>query len=592
MLGLSSDLQTKGFALFQDKEFKYEIGAAEKIDIGAGGELEFYLGVRHETENHKRICKAIILEENYRSLFLDIAQEHQGEYFRRFDAVESIEIETVFDAHGLLRNILYSMRNKQFYSVLEFISRGHMGDLENIKCKWCVWSKIMLYGKARCPMQGEPSYLIWTPSGYWEDGKWPTGNQYFFYSNFFVDDKEDYVSAFDQYCASEELRNKIRYIYSVSGFKGSRNYNFINDIRPEIIDLLTIRWKNGSNDIHANELREASRQIYDRLEAWYGKHTILYDRPNTSECQYMIEGELYFTADWLTVHYNTTLGRISTCDQFARNEPILTSLLGEKESVGGCSYVYGTVHNYPDVDNTFKILRSTIYQGYNSEYRISEEYDEFCEQNLVEANGLKAYFSIFYSSGRMGQKKVFDGGMGTEFKYYMVFEQFLEQRGWTIDDFMDEYEPLINARKKDLEDLLTTDEPVDIKLYSEFNSIYNKSPFDNIGYYVPIPLTMEDGSVLITKRIVTVNEFGGLETAFSETEQLGKSEFIGTINKDEYVSAVTVSDSIRVFLSDFMHTRVKIKFKENMIQTNDLQIRLTTSDMTFMQQRKFTYEST
>ena len=604
MLYLSNDLQEKGFSLFLDPDLRTEISAATDMPLVSGESVEFYIGLRHEKTNHQRLGRIIALEENYRSLMFDITKEFDGEFFRRYDEVESMEVETTFDALGFLKNILLNFDNMPLYTVLEFLSRDHIADIAKLNCTWCEWSKIVVF-TGLCPIIDEPGTTVWSPSGFWGEDDWPAPGYYNFYTDFFVESGSDRIPLFDQYRNHSNVKDKIKYNFSKNGFTYKHiNYNYINDIRPEVIDLLNIRWQYGSYDIQAGEFRQTTEHIMSRFQQWYNAPTQLMVSGHENDCDYLVEGFGLFKADWPTVLHHTKLGKVSTWQEFIRDEHILVSLLGPASSQS-CTWEYGTTTDNPEnkgpifPENGFMVVRSNIFSGYEIDYILSDEYRIKCEDMTPERkefNYVKAFISINSTNGNIGGKKLFDAGTGTEHRYFMPFSEFLITQGWDIDEFMDRYSDLVEDTVLKLEDaVIEKSTLIQPSMFSEFNSKYEKSPFDGIQYYVPIPFTMnslsDDGEVNVSRRVVVEDINGNTSTSFVTTDTLPYGTFVASIDKDQYVSSVEVVNSLRIFISNFMKTRVKITFKENLIATDNLRIRILASDSTFIQKRNFNYES-
>ena len=605
MVTTVGNLSAKGVSFYVDETLTQEIPQSAILDVGRAGEIEFYIGIRHRLDSVGRMGRILSLEENYKVYFVDMIQEVDGEIFRNFDNVETFNIQTEFDSYGFVKNLLLEMMDSEFFEVLNFISIPHMGkgDAKKIFGRCVKEPRRVEFVDCKTASEDNPVYEIPAPIGFWEAGEWPPPEYYSFLTDFFSDPRErDRESIWSQFTRNKIVRGAYTNQFIKEGFAGEvKNYNYLNNIRPEQTELLDYRWRNGGYDVTLSEFRTKRKDIYNKFKLWYnGAH---------------LGGVSTFTfeADERTVRGFTGIGKVETRRNFERDEHVLISLLGPRECVardiyGACMLEgYGGAWdapeekkqevladlNHPDgtlasddkSENIFTILYATHFENMTDEQVQSASTYETLKDKGPDA--IEAIYAIMNNFGKMGGQTIYDNGTGTEYRYFVPFRMFLNEQGWTLDEFMDLFSEFINARRAEISSsILTENEPIRIKDYSEFYDKERKAPFDGIYHYVPIPLMLDSQTVNIEKKIIVVDQNGGETISNSSSEVLGNGDFKLPINKDEFVSSVEVS-GISTLLSTFMKTKVTIKFKDDFPNLDQVKIRLFTSDFTYMNEREF-----
>jgi hypothetical protein len=133
-----------------------------------------------------------------------------------------------------------------------------------------------------------------------------------------------------------------------------------------------------------------------------------------------------------------------------------------------------------------------------------------------------------------------------------------------------------------------------IKDFSEFYDKNHKAPFDGIEYYIPMipafdPLSADDAGIEISKRRVEIDQNGAETIVDSGTESVNSGDFTASIDKDEFISNVSIRNSLRIFVSDYMRIRVKITLNDLYPTTNVVKMRVSASDFTYLNIREFEY---
>ena len=604
MLSLVGNLSEKGLSFFQDQELRYELYQDSEVDIIQGSTAELFIGVNHRTENNKRYGKILSLEENVFSFMVDVVEEVEGTYFRNYDNIESITMETIYDSRGFLRNILSGMMSNQVFEVFEFITRDHISrELAFQICANEDETRIL-------SCRNEYSHSVFSPDGWWGSyDTWPPSEYYNFYTDFFYDKNEDddRISIYDQW-RSNEVVNKIiiaKYIYN--GFHG---YNYINNVYPEQTEIIDYRWHYGGYDITWNEYKVNTTYIHNTFRGWYGS----------------ISGDPYFfIADEKTVKGYTDIAKTNTRRIFERDEHILEELLGPKECVSEVlpcrTWQYGNIEKeiildtrtelwldgedgfiddeniWPEdelAENNFVVYYSPWFESLSKDYVNSQEFNNLAldlDSGLNYINDINALYSIELFDGKIGNQFVYNKGLGNEHRYFMSFKQFLSEQGWSLDDFMLVYDEFIALRIAELEFAVVKDTHLHNKDYSEFYDKNHKAPFDGINFYTPMIPTLKtggtDGSIRLDKRTISIDEFGN--EIFSDIDSVlyPSGSFTASINKDEFVYSVAVLNSLRTIISDFMRIKMTITFKDNYPTSPFLKLRVSASDFTFLNEREF-----
>jgi len=604
MITTVGNLSTKGVSFFRDEALRDEIPQYAILNTQQNKEIEFYIGMRSRVDSVGRVGKILSLEENYRTYFIDMVQEVDGNTFRNFDHVELFEVETTFDADGFMKNLLMQFLDKEFWNVLNFISMPHMGD-EEVKE---IFERCMnLPGKYKfvsCDNTvDEEKFLPFNPVGYWGVGYPPEG-YYKFLTDFFVDPHErDRVSMWDQWNNNQYIRRGNINKYFNFGFEyDTKNYNYLNNVVTEHKELMDYRWRMGGFDVHLEEYRVMRGSIYQKFASWYMGASL----GGTVSSQ-------VYKADERTVKYFTRIGKVELDPIYNRDRPILERLLGPLtcltmfngtcrewgfgESGLGDDTTIQDIYSFanPDGDlnaietaDYFKVLSAPGFVAMSNEEIQSEtSYNALLNKG---PHPIEAMYCIDHSFGMMGGQTIYDNGAGTEYRYSLRFKTFLEQQGWTLDDFISLYSVPINDRIEELmKTLVLKNEPVRVRDFSEFYSKDMKAPFDGIEHYIPVPLQLQIGNAVprikVSKKRVEFTP-GGEEIIHNVGEEtLPANSFTLGIDKDEFVSSITV-DSLSVLLSRFMTTKVKIRFKDGIPNLDQVKVRLFTSDFTYMNERE------
>lgn len=616
MLKVIGDLSERGIGFFHDREFKYEIVQNSEINVSKGGEVELFVGIKHRYGGNKRYGKILILEENYLAFMVDLVEESQGEFFRNFDNIESIEMNVEFDEHAFLRNMLIGMMDKQFYHVLEFISKPHMfNEIESLYSCGCEPER-RVFVDCENPLcrpnasTGKGGVWRFFPSGWWgQEDKYPNG-QYLFFRDYFYDigGEPDRDSVFEQWIYHDDIKRMNTNKYLDSGFVG---YNYVNNIYPEQESIMNYRWRYGGYDVTWLEYRLNKTYVYNTFNSWYDGNGY----GNTSK--------LIIEADEQTVKGHTDLAKTDTKYMYNREEHILSELLGPRECVfmdeyNNClSYRYGEIlpitqedvyiwgedytqtilsDNWPDSEvpeNRFIVLQNDSFVNLSSTYINSGTFFNLMN-HPHSISAADAFFSVEHSDGKIGGRYIYNNGLGNEHRYFMPFRSFLIEQGWSIDDFMSIYSSLMSERKYELREGVSVGTNMRIHDFSEFYDKNHKAPFDGIRFYIPlIPTYSPDTSASVDfiagKSVVNISQNGEETISPSDSEYITPGQFDMPINKDEFISSIEIPKSMRVLISDYMKIRINIKFKDIFSTVHETKLRISGTDFTYLSEREFEY---
>ena len=333
---------------------------------------------------------------------------------------------------------------------------------------------------------------------------------------------------------------------------------------------------------------------------------------NGSYSQYAISDiELYtsdftidtfvFKADKYTVSGFTDIAKVDNKINWEKSSSTLDSLISPLSCYstnykGECTNgEYGVQPAGEHNENVFKIILND-----DARYSPPSFFSGF-GQYEYEQHGVPAEFafsSLFYGKdSKLGGKMIFNGGAGNAHKYAMRFDNFLLQKGWTFDDFIEEYSEYIDALASGMEDMIYESSSVYNRDYCEFYNVNNRSPFDDISVYIPKvfnkPETAqnEDNRIIVTKQKVIFDQDGEIDSIESlPPEKIEHEQIALDINKDEFVSNVSVPKALRVFVSDFTKIKVTIKLKPSFNDDPYIKMRISTNDFTFMTERNYIHE--
>jgi len=616
MLRAIEDLTTNGVALFHDENLKYEIFSDSHVDIERGDELEFYVAIKHRQEGDKRYGTILHLEEEFLSFGFDFVEVNQGVPFRNYDNIDTIEIETIFDDFGFIRNLLLSMMNKQLYHVLEFISMPHMEtNTEWFRICACEPDRVIETSCKYPSCRENMSSWEFKPSGWWGQETRPPEGYYNFLTDFFMEPGgEQRESIFNQLMYNEYIVGILTRRYLTRGYYsyGDTNlcFNYINNIYPEQKSIMDYRWRYGGYDVTWLEYRLNKTFVYNTFRSWY----------KGARSHYIYR----YTADEMTVKGHTDIAKTDTRRIFQRDEHILEELLGPKHCIsydddGNCvHFAYGDflpeqteeralwddaiINDKPWPpgelpEHEFMVIYNNGFESLGESYINSSAYRNIAE-GPTGVTPADAFYSVEHSHGKIGGKYIFKDGTGNEHRYFMRFGDFLSEQGWTLDDFMNIYSEQIKDRRRELRNSVTTSSsPYRVRDFSEFYDKNHKAPFDGIYHYIPmipsmnraIDTTGPGPDTFVSKKKVEVDEYGNETVVDIGEDRISQGTFKLPINKDEFVYSVRTDSALRVLISDFMKIRVKIKFKDMFSTVNITNFRISTSDFTYMQLREFDY---
>lgn len=574
MLKEVGDLYAKGFTFFLDENFTHEIKQNTFTNIDYGESIDLYIGLKYRTENDYRYGKIISLEENFPAIMVDMIKEDQDQVFRNYDNIDSIEFSTTFDARGFLKNLLISQMNWQYWQIIEFIQKQHMagGKVTDI-FKTCInqYNRTLV----SCSDENGDTLSVFPPDNI------SSTVTYDFYTDYFYEAGDTRVSWYEQWRSNFDVNRAYSISYAQHGSSG---YNFVNDVYPEQPSIMNSRWKYGGYDVEWQEYNVNQTFVYNTFMSWYGGHG-----GNISP----------FVADEKTVVTLTDIAKTSTRYIFERDEHILIDFLGPRECIsrdeqGHCSgYGYGTA-SYGNIEeppgelgeNDFQVIYNSTFEGHSNAYVQGSAYDPLTHHSI---NGVDAFYAVEAFNGKIGGQYVYKNGMGNEYRYFMSFRSFLEEQGWTLDDFMNIYSSDINARIAELTEAVTNTASIKNSDFTEFYDKNHKAPFDGINYYVPLIPSLDNQGINISKRRVDIDEYGHESFVDLPVEILPSGSMVTGINKDEFVAHVSVPSAIRVFISNYMKIKMTIKFKSTFFTARQVKLRLSTSDFTYLKEREFRY---
>ncbi len=338
--------------------------------------------------------------------------------------------------------------------------------------------------------------------------------------------------------------------------------------------------------------------------------------------KFHVEKNYNYDADEKTVKYFTDIAKTEIYDVFKRDEPILISLLGPAECIqykdGYCVRArYGEIDSTPPAgeewpppsdevfgylegdwdENSFLMVRPSTFTSVASEMVSSGSF-----RNQIYTYGLSpedAFYAVFYFSGMVGGQHVYNAATGNEYRYAMRFDEFLKEQKWTIDDFMEIYSDHVNAFRKGLyESAIEGGCSIHPKDYCEFYDVNHRSPFDNIRVYIPKPPVVGDDfrftdivskKVEVTKSKAVFDVHGDMTIETVEMIEIEHEQIDIPMNKDEFVSSVSVPNSLRVVISDFMRIKAEITLKDSFNDENNIRLRISTNDFTYLSMRDFLY---
>lgn len=621
MLRAIEDLTTNGVALFHDEGLKYEIANDSHVDITKNDELEFYIAIKHRQEGDKRYGMILHLEEEFLSFGIDLVEMNQGIPFRNYDNIDSIETEVIFDDFGFMRNLLLGMMDKQVYHVLEFISRYHMHrNTDWFKMCACEPDRRTQVSCDTANCGRDIPVWRFNPDGWWGQNTKPPSGYYNFLTDYFMEPGgEQRESIFNQFIYNEDVVRIITNQYLDHGYTGYTNangdstvvcFNYINNIYPEQTAIMNYRWRYGGYDVSWLEYRINKTFVYNTMRSWYkGSRAVT---------------TYHYIADEMTVRGHTDIAKTETRRIFERDEHILEELLGPKHCISYGDQGRCTMYGYGDFlpesseernlwddaiindkpwppgelpEHSFVTIYNPGFESMGESYINSQAYRAIAE-GYTGVSPADAFYAIEHSHGKIGGKYVFKDGTGNEHRYFMRFEDFLSEQGWSLDDFMSIYSAPISDRRRELrKSMITSSAPYRVCDFSEFYDKNHKAPFDGIYHYIPIIPTMNPdlgGSGMqhgtkVSKKKVIINQSGEETIVDLGDEPVQDGAFTLPINKDEFIYDVRTENALRVLVSDFMKIRVKISFKDRFPTLNQTNIRISTSDFTYMQLREFDY---
>lgn len=604
MIQTIGDLREKGLSLYADKELNVKIENGSVYPLIDNREFTAYISVDRVWDDNKELGKMFILEEYYKVFMLDMVQVVDGVSFRNYDNLEALEVEFSFDTRAFLESVFENLKGKRAIDVLLLLAEGGA-----FFAKTHIQKSIekVLDEETRSRFltkddTDEEKYEPNPPIGFWPSSSWPPEAYYTFYRDWFRDPLErDRLSIWEQYWVNDEyirraFGKQVRRV-GIPGEMFKANYKF--DIYPTHKALLDNRTMLGGFEIEQEEYRTTKKEIFDRFDEWYD---------GTSQFGF---SQMVFVADRQTVSAFTGIGLVETYRIYQRDKGILERLLGPihcksyNSATGACDlWEYGSVfdpNTNLDEQNLLEVLTgeaerisasdiAETYRYYDGGIRSkshAEVQTEAVREGYSQRNpsAMECLYAAELFNGQLGGQTVFHKGLGTEHEYFDVFGDFLKKRNITVSDLLDLYEEETENAISVLADSISVRDNVNVRDFCEFYSRETRSPFDGIHIYVPF-IPMMSGEVIEVRKKKVLYDASG---AFTEEEApivlLTTSDYKIPFDKDEYVDSIRVNGA-NVLMSKYTRIKVHAKFKQELSNIDDIYLRLSNSDLTYLNLRE------
>jgi len=110
------------FSVYADPKLRHEVTANDIFDlIDSDNVLNLYITTNDLKSADDTYQQVLQLRGEERVVLFDIAKEIEGRYFRNYDLVESIEIDTSYDTKPTLKNIIKKFEGMYFYQQFFFL---------------------------------------------------------------------------------------------------------------------------------------------------------------------------------------------------------------------------------------------------------------------------------------------------------------------------------------------------------------------------------------------------------------------------------------------------------------------------------------
>ena len=546
----------------------YEIGTGQEIKARSSEEFVFSVAVRHQADSQRRWGKVFTLEEEYRVFLLDFVEHIGGGYLRSYEAIESLSATVAVDLDAIVETIFSGMMKNRFFEVLEFLTTG-------------VTTPDDGSGPHKDPYQRCVKRNTNILCGCHENDKveiFPAAPaSYNFYKDFFSDN-----SMWSQWVGTGSVINATIRKYLD---EGSPAHNYINNIYPEQTSVLDYRSFSGGYSVSQYEMKKSKPYIFAKMKKWYSGRNIHGNLPGR------VVPVSRYTADSKTIEYFTDIADVEIKEHFLTYEPTLVRLLGPYHciknvpGIGCVQYGYGTpalgekersvVGPSTFANQSFGVVTAPSYR------------DTVLEDGLL---GEEAFYSIFVFGGIVGGQKVFNGGVGNEYRYVMSFGKFLSEQQWSIRDFLEIYSTEVEEFKRGLLSSLSTRvEEVHPRDFCEFYDRVHPCPFDGAEVYIPIIPVLDQGEVKVYKEKVTYEQDGTFTIEDRGNISLSSGQMTLSLDEGEYVSSIVTKKALRTILSDFVRIDIAMRLKTSFGSDFAVSPRVSTNDFTYLSIGDFYY---
>lgn len=566
--------------VYADEALTRELLPSDVIDAtNSNNVVDLYIAFDDDVSDRQRI-RIVELFGSDMGLYFDIVREYQGQYFRDFSMVESIEVRTIFKTERLIKAFEkrvgdYAYVNLSMMAMFDFA----MADFAKPYIDSS--GKLALTTLFACPIH--KAYTIMFPLGeLYLDESDPKRYLLGRYANrnmvVWTTESSRYMklmSSCEPYTPNsmeekppgslltwlfsgnyiEKTVRKSRRIMLNTFLYGNGAFglplNMVGDMRPTMYETMTAFASDPPNASYT--LAQLKREIGPRWAMW---NQVLYEEGR------MLENVTTYQCDYGVVTRMVGLGIVDTQERKAFLQADIERAGTSCDNGGGATYYITGEPAHP------RSLSSYIH-------------------------------AVTHSDGRVGAYDFYGGGAGKEHLFFGTVAYMREQLGLSEDDYYAMLRPSVVKKGLDIVHSCIDDFKVRNRIFCEFFDLEHACPFDDVEAYVPIPLqlsTMQPEEIymntgvpapsnaysyVVYKRRYEEDEYGNVTLIDLPEEHYPIGTFAIPFNKNEYVHRVFVKKAFHTFVSRDHIVHIKVRFKKMPNRMQNIRFRVFSANHLF-----------
>lgn len=456
--------------IYADEALTRELSPSDIIDASKNDNVvDLYIAFDDDVSDAQRMRIVELFGSNI-GLYFDVVREHQGQYFRDFSMVESVEVRTIFKTERTIKAFSkrigdYAYMNVAMMYAFDFeaadfmVPYVHGGKLDAVNLFSCpihkAYSIMFPLGRLYIDEEDPKRYLVGRYSNrnmlVWTNDPMrilALASECGAYTPSAMEDKPDgplLEWLFTSDYIDKTMRRSRRIILNTflygNGAFGTA-LNTMKDMRPTMYETLTAFASDPPNASYA--LAQMKREIGPRWVMW---------NQSMYESGVMMENISTYRCDYGIVTRHIGLGIVDTADR-------LNFFASEIQASG------------TSCDNGGEAL-----------YYIAN--------GTGSARSLATYtYAVTHRDGTVNGIDYYRNGSGSEYAYFGTIAYMCDALGISEDEYYKALSLSVAKKGVDIIKSCVDDFAVRNQAFCEFYDLEHACPFDGVETYVPIPLNL------------------------------------------------------------------------------------------------------